>query len=1117
MLIQSSDGKHPSIMKRRFDKKHFALLLLGVLGSFIFSNETAFAQTNRSAAPAFRPELIYKPRGNFEDNVARPLRYWPVGTDFVITNGAEFFNRPLYCLNSGFRIDGGDRPEFSLYLPGRGGNLRFGIKTSAGVKWLNDAQQIVTRYRPGSLLYAIRDPLLGDGELDLAVLPLAATKGFIVRTELHGSAADLIWAYGGANGMRGSRDGDIGCERQPVSEFFQLHAEQCRDDVFSIATNTFTLRDNKTAIAGVAPSASKLFLGNAADWNSPAALLSSTNPTPPLLVGQVALSADQPVYLALQQLSGGGGAELPVYRDVSKNQFADTNGQPVSVYSESDLPRVFDEAENHRRAIAEKVVVETPDPFINAAASALCVAADAVWDDAQQSYMHGAVAWRTRLLGWRGQYTGDALGWHERTAAHFAGFAKNQNVSPIPETIPPADEQFNLARNEAAIHSNGDMSKNHYDMNLVAVDAFFRHLLWTGDTNYARQMWPVIERHLAWERRLFRREFGPDKLPLYEAYAAIWASDDLNYNGGGTAHASAYNYFANTMAARVAKVLGKDPTPYETEAGLILRGMNKYLWLADEGNFGESKDLLGLQLVHPNSGLWTFYHTIDSEVPTPLQAWQMSRWIDNNIAHIPIRGANVPDENLFTLPETSWMPYQWSLNNVVMAEAAHTSLGFWQANRPETAFQLLKGELLDSMFIGLCPGNVGAMTSHDMARGEAQRDFADAIGVNSRALVEGLFGVKPDALAGELKIVPGFPAKWDHASIHHPDFSFEFHRDGLMENYTVEPKFPKPMGLNLQIAALRTEPDVTVNGTAVKWSWIEDEYGVRRIEITSPAAEKFNVVVNWKGEIPAPKIASEAAPAAPEKFAVFDWNQKVSEADKFEAVNLAPLFNDNVTQIFRNDYRSPRSPFASLAAPKQGIGGWCEPNASFVVDDSGLRALAAQNGGKIILPDGISLATPGENDAKNIIFTSQWDNYPREVSVPLAGKSSHAFLLMAGSTTAMQSRFDNGEVIVTYTDGSTTRLALNNPVNWWPIDQDYFMDDFAFRRDEPIPPRVDLRTGTIRILDVESFKGKGRKVPGGAATVLDMPLDPARELKSLTVRALANEVVIGLMSVTLAR
>jgi len=83
------------------------------------------------------------------------------------------------------------------------------------------------------------------------------------------------------------------------------------------------------------------------------------------------------------------------------------------------------------------VVIETPDPFINAAAAALNIAADAVWDGKQQSFMHGAVAWRTRLLGWRGQYAGDELGWHERTAAHFAGFARQQNTSPIPETIPP--------------------------------------------------------------------------------------------------------------------------------------------------------------------------------------------------------------------------------------------------------------------------------------------------------------------------------------------------------------------------------------------------------------------------------------------------------------------------------------------------------------------------------------------------------------------------------------------------------------------------------------------------------------------------------------------------------
>ncbi|HEY4984168.1 MAG TPA: DUF4450 domain-containing protein, partial [Verrucomicrobiae bacterium] len=1090
-------------------------------------------------------------RGNFIGQTDRPLRYTPDGTDFVITNGVEFFNRPLYCMNSAFRVDGGDKPEFSLYLPGRGGNLRLGIKTTAGVKWLNDMERIVARYRPGSMVYEIRDPLLGPRELHLTVLPLSDTKGFIVRAELNSAwmPIELIWAFGGANGMRGSRGGDIGCEREPVSRFFQLRPEQCRSNEFSIATNTFVLRSRTATIAGVASAGATFFIGDATNWNgasellandvvadvrrrmSPATnavrLLTSAATEFPVVVGQIALPHEEPVYLALQQ----AGADL-------------------KVFSADELPKIFSNAEEHRRAIAERVVVETPDPFINAAAAALNVAADAVWDSQQQSFMHGAVAWRTRLLGWRGPYAGDALGWHERTAAHFASFAKQQNTDPIPEKISPADENVNLARNETALHSNGDlMNRSHYDMNLVAVDAFFRHLLWTGDLDYARQMWPVIERHLAWERRLFRREFGEDKLPLYEAYAAIWASDDLNYNGGGTAHASAYNYWHNKMAARVAKLIGKDPTSYEREADLILRGMKKYLWLADEGSFAEFKDYLGLQLVHPNAGLWTFYHTLDSEVPTPTEAWQMSRWVDTHIAHIPVqisgnsRREEAPTEksgignreseidqslltsatetNLYTLPETSWMPYTWSLNNVVVAEAVHTSLGFWQANRRDAAFPLFKGALLDTMFLGLCPGNVGAMTRYDMARGEAQRDFADGIGVTSRALVEGLFGVKPDALAGELKIVPGFPTEWNRASIRHPDFNFSFRRNGLKETFIVEQKiFSKPMALRLQIAALRDGvASVTVNGQPAKWRVMEELVGESRVEIQGAAAARCEVVVMWRGGAPASGTAGTDLPkrAVPEAGApgALDWEKQITA--KFEMVSLTPFFNDKVTQIFRNEYRAPRSPFVSLATPKQGVGGWCEPNASFDVDDSGLRAAAAKSGGKIVLPNGVPFATPGEVGAKNIIFTSQWDNYPREVSVPLSGKSSHAFLLMAGSTGTMQSRFDNGEVIVAYTDGTSERLALHNPTTWWPIDQDYFMDDFAFRRNEPIPPRVDLKTGRVRVLDVAVFKGRGGKVPGGAATVLDLPLKPEKELKSLTVRALANEVVVGLMSVTLER
>jgi hypothetical protein len=231
-------------------------------------------------------------------------------------------------------------------------------------------------------------------------------------------------------------------------------------------------------------------------------------------------------------------------------------------FTVENLPAIFAGAERHRNAVANQVVADTPDPFINAAVAALCVATNAVWDEASGTVQHGAVAWRAKLLGWRGPYANDELGWHDRATRDFAYWAGRQNAKPVPDRVPPADAgaASNLSRSETAIHSNGDMSNTHYDMNQVAVDAMLRHLLWTGDLAYARQLWPVLERHLAWERRLFRRPFGPGgSLPLYDSYADFWASDDVYYDGGGTTLSSAYNYFHNRMAARVATALGRGP------------------------------------------------------------------------------------------------------------------------------------------------------------------------------------------------------------------------------------------------------------------------------------------------------------------------------------------------------------------------------------------------------------------------------------------------------------------------------------------------------------------------------------------------------------------------------
>jgi hypothetical protein len=801
------------------------------------------------------------------ESAERPLRYRPDGTDFVIENGAESFNRPLYSgLHTAFRVDAGDRPEFSLYVPGRGGVLRLGVRTADGAaRWLFDAAEVTARYRPGSMVYTVRDPALIGGVLTVTALPMSVAEGLVLRIDLVGAAepVELVWGYGGADGVRGSRGGDIGAEREPVRQFFRLTPERCRGGTFTLAAGEATLESRAGMLRCVMPPDARAALGDAARWDDPVRLLESAGYAgdAPLLVGRADLRAGAPLFLALQM--------------VADRRRDGTLNAPGKLLTYADLPGAWERAERRRQAALSRFAVDTPDPFINAAAAALCIAADGVWDDGAGVYLHGAVAWRSPLAGWRGQYAGDAQGRHERTRRHLRRFAAQQNTEPVPARTPGPDVRANLSRSEDALHSSGNLTSNHYDMNLVCIDALFRHLLWTGDTEFAAEMWPVLERHHAWERRLFRRPYGtgPDTFPLYEAYACIWASDDLQYHGGGVTHASAYNLWHNRMTARVARRIGKDAAPAEQEAEQIGKAMRRELWLADRGWFAEWRDLLGRKAAHGDAALWTFYHTLDSEAADPFEAWQMARFVETHIPHIAVRGPGVPRENLYTLPTTRWMPYTWSTNNVVMAESAHTALAFWQAGRADAAFGLWKGCLLDSMFLGLCPGNAGMTTFFDHARGEAQRDFADAVGTNSRALVEGLFGVHPDALSGDLRLAPGFPEAWDHARLRHPDLTFSFRRAGLADTYAIESRFPRPMTVRLCVPAPRDRVrSVIVNGRPGDWRALPDAVGRPTIEVTVPPAAgsaTVAVTITWEGRVPAVRgDAPVAAAGAPLKIEV---------------------------------------------------------------------------------------------------------------------------------------------------------------------------------------------------------------------------------------------------------
>lgn len=87
-------------------------------------------------------------------------------------------------------------------------------------------------------------------------------------------------------------------------------------------------------------------------------------------------------------------------------------------------------------------------------------------------------------------------------------------------------------------------------------------------------------------------------------------------------------------------------------------------------------------------------------------------------------------------------------------------------------------------------------------------------------------------------------------------------------------------------------------------------------------------------------------------------------------------------------------------------------------------------------------------------------------------------------------------------------------------EQDYYVDGFAFTTDAPRPVRISLKRGKeitkdYKYTSIRGFSNFG--IDGGAATVLDLPLDEKKQLKNLVLKTIANDVVIGLMSLTLIR
>ena len=1153
------------------------------------------AQQSRPRSQRDSPEITaghYVPL--LRDNVARPLRYSPQDGAITIRNGKEFFNRPLYGPNIPFRVDGGDLPEFSLYLPGHGGNIRLGVALpqSHASRWFFEFESIVASYDSGCLVYRLQDPLLGNsGAILLHVLTVGAAVWLQVAPIQPPHGLELVWAYGGVSGRKGRRNGDIGCEIEPVSEFFQMRPEECRGNLWTLSQDREADRSSAEVKAGKfqlrfdSAAGAMLKTGSAEQWNRGWNALWNSSPATsdlPLLLGRLTLGSEPEIV----RITALQGVVLPA------PQSATSVGSQGTVTPERDLVNAFTQRREGLKQVAGRVRWTTPDPFLDGVAYALGIAADALWDEQQGCVMHGAVAWRQPLAGWRGPYVLDVTGHHDRMRRNLQHWIARQNVSAVEngssgvatndgfaqirEAQGTPDPGTRETRSEQLLHSDGDISHNHYDMNLVFFDALLRHLAWTGDLDFAREAWPALERHAAWERRLFRREYGTatEPLPLYEAYAAIWASDNLQYNGGGAAHSSSYNLYLNRGMAQLSKRLKLAPdvsAAYDAEAKAIANAMRKLLWMEERGAFAESREWLGERKLAKSPAVWTMYQALDSEVCNRKEAWQIASERLRALRKIPVTGEGVPPDAGWQIACSDWQPYVWSLTLLVLAENLATALALFQAGLGREAYALLRGSLLDAGYRGLCPGNFPMSLQLDPHRQESQRDFGDPIGCASRAIVEGLWGLRPDLLNGQLHLSPQLPLEWKEATLHHPEVVVQYRLHGAKEVWNVHPSFAKMTNLTLEIVARTTRlPKVTLNGRTHRVRFVDDAVGTPRVMLECAQPGPWNIDLLWDGEAPA-EVPSEPLPCttgnpiawppgvqhhqiddpqrcltngipsvsgrhcifalqeiegarywlplelAVDSAADFRAPRETTPIAVFDPVELSHIFSGSVKDILRRDYRQPRSPFCSLNLPDTLLGGWANFDVTARIDDSGLRA----SGGQIDLPGGLRFQTPSARFAPNCCYVSQWAIDPKQVKIDLSGKARKLHLLLAGTTFPQATGSTHATIAVAYRDGrSSTVMSLQSPATWWPIEQDYPVDDYIFLLDEddvPLPWRIDLSSGRARRLTRESLRGKGGPIAGGAAFTLELDLDVDRELAACIVHCELYGVVLGLLAMTLER
>lgn len=1075
-------------------------------------------------------------------------RYAAEGGAIVKRNGDLVGNRPLYCKHMPAVALAGDRP-FTRLIHDRanGGALMLAFTRNGQGKWLQDFSQVTARFYPGRVAWELADEAFPQVKLTLEVVPLAERAGFAQQLTATGAQAgdEIVWVHG-ATKKPAPFNGDPNVSLlwtfdpllNPKVGTKRFDPEDCRGDqvrvrgeLFEITPPATTATLARYAFAGRCTVASALKVADASAWTTPTRLAQTAARELPIACGQFKLSE---------------AAKPAVWAVVSFDEKSTDTAQFLR-----EPEKLFEDGRARAEAYARQVVADTPDDALDVAVGFGAAALDGMFYP--PTYVHGSMAWNLPLVGWRTLYGPTAYGWRENVKANGRHYIGHQRQDAGPDRPKRDDGQWQgtLQAQDSIYFSRGRIMQDHgmYNMQSVFFDMLIHAWRWTGDKELEKILRPALELHLDWARRCF----DPDGNGVYESFINTWATDNVWYNGSETTQETAYVYRGHRAAAELARRAGdaKAARAHDQRADKILLNMMKSLWIPEKGYLAENREPLNLKRRRDDTCLYSIFIPIDSGMLTPMQAAQALYYTEWGLERVksPLGG-----ERCWT---SNWVPSIWSVRENYPGDNCHLALAYFQTGLPEQGWELLKGLYREAAYNQPAPGSLGMPTGG--------LDFNDVTSIFCRTVVEGLFGYRPDRPNGVVRVAPSWPAAWDHASIRTPDFSLAFKREGESASYAFTQKDSARVEFRLPVRAERIM-GVTLNGENVKYR-IEPGFGHSLLVVNAPALTQAEVRVQWEKTLTTPtenRLEGVVAKAATlqvkngkivklvdptkalekmrvkgglaqgrfsrqaghhmvfalvrsgelERWEMFKikLNDPQGEAERaaqnptqapaearWTLVDMQGKLNANVLDIYSQSYKSPRVETCSAQIAYDGLTPWTMyafKNPKPGLDLSAVPQLVKD--GQLITPQGARFAW-SKDPKKNIAFTSQYDNWPRSVSVPVGRKGKAAWFLVAGSTNPMQTRLANGVLRLRYADGEEDRLELTPPINYWSLSSiygaDYNTERDGFCLPKPLPPTVQLGANC-------------------RAMVLGRRLREGKELKSVTLETLSQEVVIGLMGVS---